>query len=129
MEQMKQQKGEFIMTQLTYQKNGDYFIPEITLDEQPEGTLTKYGLMRKEYLKEYKGGTYSGLLLSNKLKEHLLQIQQQAEERLEVLMEQMKKSEGITEELKAENQMLWVQKMNNIQHSAEEIVLTELIYS
>ncbi|WP_242878208.1 TnpV protein [Enterocloster clostridioformis] len=99
------------------------------MDEQPQGTLTKYGRMRKNYLQEHKNGIYTGLLLKGKLKEHLLTIQEQAEERLELLIEQMKASEGVTETLKEENQMLWVQKMNNIRHSAEEIVLEELIYS
>ena len=71
----------------------------------------------------------SELLLSGKLKEHLLMIQEQAEERMELLTGQMKEREGITEQMKAENQMLWVAKMNSIVHSAEEIVMTELIYS
>lgn len=98
-------------------------------DGQPEGTLTKYGLMRKKFLQENKNGVYTGLLLKGKLKKHLLLIQEQAEQRMELLTGQMKEKEGVTEQLKAENQMLWVQKMNNIRHSAEEIVLTELIYS
>lgn len=86
---------------LAYEKNEDYQITMLQMDEQPEGTLTKYGLMRKNYLKKYKNGVYTGLLLKGKL----------------------------TEQLKAEKQMLWVQKMNNIRYSAEETVLTELIYS
>lgn len=122
------EKGETMM-KLTYEKNGDYLIPMVQMDEQPKGTLTKYGRMRKNYLQEHKNGIYTGLLLKGKLKEHLLTIQEQAEERLELLIEQMKANEGVTEALKEENQMLWVQKMNNIQHSAEEIVLEELIYS
>ena len=122
------EKGAKMMN-LAYEKNGDYQIPMLQMDEQPEGTLTKYGLMRKNYLKEHKNGVYTGLLLKGKLTEHLLMIQEQAEQRMELLTEQMKAGEGVTEQLKAENQMLWVQKMNNIRHSAEEIVLTELIYS
>nr|WP_308310766.1 TnpV protein [Schaedlerella arabinosiphila] len=121
-------KGE-IMMNLTYEKNGDYMIPMLQVDEQPEGTLTKYGLMRKNYLQEHKKGIYTGLLLKGKLKEHLLTIQEQAEQRMELLTGQMMKQEGVTEKLKAENQMLWVQKMNSIRHSAEEIVLRELVYS
>ena len=117
------------MMNLAYEKNGDYQIPILQMDEQPEGTLTKYGLMRKKFLQENKNGVYTGLLLKGKLKEHLLMVQEQAEERMEVLTEQMKKSQGVTEQLKADNQMLWVQKMNNIRQSAEEIVQTELIYS
>lgn len=117
------------MMNLTYEKNGDYMIPMLQVDEQPEGTLTKYGLMRKNYLQEHKKGIYTGLLLKGKLKEHLLTIQEQAEQRMELLTGQMMKQEGVTEKLKAENQMLWVQKMNSIRHSAEEIVLRELVYS
>lgn len=114
---------------LAYEKNGDYLIPMLQMDKQPEGTLTKYGLMRKKFLQENKNGVYTGLLLKGKLKEHLLMVQEQAEKRMEVLTEQMKESQGVTEQLKADNQMLWVQKMNNIRQSAEEIVQTELIYS
>ncbi|MEE7901662.1 MAG: TnpV protein [Enterocloster sp.] len=121
-------KGE-IMMNLTYEKNGDYLIPMLQMDEQPEGMLTKYGLMRKNYLQEHKKGIYTGLLLKGKLKEHLLTIQEQAEQRMELLTAQMAKAEGVTEELKAADQMKWVGMMNNIRHSAEEIVLKELIYS
>ena len=121
-------KGE-IMMNLTYEKNGDYLIPMLQMDEQPEGMLTKYGLMRKNYLQEHKKGVYTGLLLKGKLKEHLLTIQEQAEQRMELLTAQMAKAEGVTEELKAADQMKWVGMMNNIRHSAEEIVLKELIYS
>ena len=122
------EKGAKMMN-LVYEKNGDYQIPMLQMDEQPDGTLTKYGLMRKKFLQENKNGVYTGLLLKGKLKEHLLMVQEQAEQRMEVLTEQMKESQGVTEQLKADNQMLWVQKMNNIRQSAEEIVQTELIYS
>ena len=70
---------------LTYEKNGDYQIPMVAMDEQPKEVLTKYGLMRKKFLQEHKNGVYTGLLLSGKLKEHLLMIQEQAEERMELL--------------------------------------------
>ena len=117
------------MMNLAYKKNGDYQIPMLQMDEQPEGTLTKYGQIRKNYLKEHKKGVYNGLLLKGKLTEHLLMIQEQAEQRMERLTEQMKEDQGVTEQLKAENQLLWVQRMNNIRQSVEEIVLKELIYS
>ena len=94
------------MKNLTYEKNGDYLIPMLQMDEQPEGTLTKYGLMRKNYLQEHKKGIYTGLLLKGKLKEHLLTIQEQAEQRMELLTGQMMTQEGVTEKLKAENQEL-----------------------
>ncbi|WP_394927499.1 TnpV protein [uncultured Robinsoniella sp.] len=114
---------------LTYEKNGDYLIPQLTRDKESEGEIRKYGKMREKYLKENRSGVYSGMLLRGKLKSHLLQIQDQAEERMELLLSQMQIADGVTEELKAANQMLWVQKMNNIRKAAEEIVLEELIYS
>lgn len=114
---------------LQYQANGDYQIPMLQMKEQPKETLTKYGVMRRKYLQEHKRGIYTGLLLKGNLTEHLLMIQNQAEERMESLMEQMKTIQGVTEQLKAENQMLWAQKMNNIRNMAEETVLTELIYN
>ena len=110
-----------------YKKNGDYQIPMLELDEQPKGDLTKYGLMRKNYLKEYKEGVYTGLLLTGKLMEHLLSVQEEAEKRMEFLVEQMKIIEGVTEQLKKENQMLWLQKMTVIEQVAEEIVYTRFV--
>ena len=84
--------------------------------------------MRKSYLENHRRGIYSGLLLSGKLKEHLLMIQEQAEERFDLLVEQMAKQEGVTEQLKAQEQILWVRKMNNIRARVEEIVREEIIY-
>ena len=90
--------------------------------------MRKFGLMRKFHLENHRRGIYSGLLLSGKLKEHLLMIQEQAEERFDLLVEQMAKQEGVTEQLKAQDQMLWVRRMNNIRARAEEIVREEIIY-
>ena len=115
--------------ELTYEKNGDYLIPNLTPVNEPEETLTKYGLMHRNYLKEHRRGIYSGLLLTGELKAHCLEIQKQAEERMDFLTEQMAKAEGVDEALKASDQMKWVAKMNGIRHSAEETVLTELVYS
>ena len=112
---------------LTYEKCGDYLIPNIIPDPEPEGELRKFGLMRKHYLKEYKSGIYQGMVLSGKLKEHLLMVQEQAELQFDALGEQMAEREGVTEQLKEENQMLWVQKMNNIRARAEEIVREEML--
>lgn len=114
---------------LTYEKNGDYLIPNLIPNEEPEQALTKYGLMRRNFLKEHRGGVYQGMILTGELKAHCLEIQEQAEQRMELLTEQMAKAEGVTEELKAADQMKWVAKMNSIRHSAEETVLTELIYA
>ena len=113
---------------LTYEKCGDYLIPNLIPAPEPEGELRKFGLMWKSYLENHRRGIYSGLLLSGKLKEHLLMIQEQAEERFDLLVEQMAKQEGVTEQLKAQDQMLWVRRMNNIRARAEEIVREEIIY-
>ena len=113
---------------ITYEKCGDYLIPNLIPDPEPEGELRKFGLMRKSYLENYRRGLYSGLLLSGELKKHLLMIQEQAEERFDLLVEQMAKQEGVTEQLKAQEQMRWVQRMNSIRARAEEIVREEIIF-
>lgn len=103
-------------------------IPNLIPNPEPEGELRKFGLMRKSYLINHKRGIYSGLLLSGELKKHLLMIQEQAEERFDLLVERMAKREGVTEALKAQEQMLWIKRMNNIRARAEEIVLEKIIY-
>ncbi len=114
---------------ITYEKCGDYLIPNLIPNPEPEGELRKFGLMRKSYLENYRRGIYSGLLLSGELKKHLLMIQEQAEERFDLLVEQMAKQEGVTEQLKAQDQMLWVRRINNIKARAEEVVREEIIYT
>lgn len=114
---------------ITYEKCGDYLIPNLIPDPEPEGELRKFGLMRKHYLKEYKRGIYSGLLLAGELKKHLLMIQEQAEERFDFLVQQMAEREEVTEQLKESNQMLWVRRMNSIRQRVEEIVREEIIYT
>ena len=114
---------------LIYEKCGDYLIPNLIPDSEPEGELRKFGLMRKSYLEKHRRCIYSGLLLSGELKKHLLMIQEQAEERFDLLVVQMAEKEGVTERLKSDDQMLWVRRMNNIRARAEEIVLNDMIYS
>ena len=114
---------------ITYEKCGDYLIPNLIPDPEPEGELRKFGLMRKSYLENHRRGIYSGLLLSGELKKHLLMIQAQAETRFDLLVEQMAEWEGVTEQLKAQDQMFWVQRMNSIRARAEEIVREEIIYT
>ena len=114
---------------LAYEKCGDYLIPNLIPDPEPDGELRKFGLMRKQYLKEYKSGIYQGMILSGKLKEHLLMVQEQAELQFDMLVEQMAEREGITEQLKAIDQMAWNGAMNNIRNRATEVVNTELIYT
>ena len=113
---------------LTYEKCGDYLIPNLIPDLELEGELRKFGLMRKSYLENHRRGIYSGLLLSGELKRHLLLIQEQAETRFDLLVEQMAKREGVTEQLKAQDQMLWVSRMENIRARVEEIVREEIIF-
>ena len=114
---------------ITYEKCGDYLIPNLIPNSETEGELRKFGLMRKSYLENYRRGIYSGWLLSGELKKHLLMVQEQAEERFDLLVEQMTKQEGVTEQLKAQDQMLWVRRINNIRVRAEEIVREEIIYT
>ena len=113
---------------LTYEKCGDYLIPNLIPDPEPEGEVRKFGLMRKSYVENHRRGIYSELLLSGELKKHLLMIQEQAEERFDLLAEQMAKQEGVMEQLKAQDQMIWVRRMNCIRARAEEIVREEIIY-
>ena len=115
--------------ELNYRQNGDYLIPDIKMDEQPTEVIGKYGRMRKTFLKEHRSGIYNSLLLQNKLTEHLLEIDRTAREQVEQTMAQMAQVEGVTEKLKAENQMLWVQRMSDIRQRAEETVLNNLIYA
>ena len=112
---------------LTYLRNGDYLFPNLLLEaeEQPIG---RYGLLRKSYLKEHKRGWYSSLLLTGKLDEHLAEIDQTCTERVEQITNQLARREGVTEELKASDQMEWVRRMNSLRASAEEVVLADLIY-
>ena len=113
---------------ITYEKCGDYLVPNLILAPEPEGELRKFGLLRKCYLQNHKRGIYAGLLLSGELKGHLLMIQEQAEGRFDLLVEQMAEKEGVTEQLKREDQMLWVRRMNGIRARAEEIVREEIVY-
>ncbi len=115
--------------ELTYEKNGDYLIPNLVADSGPEEPLTKYGLMHKDYLEKNHRGIFSGMLLEGTLWSHCLEVQRQAEQRMDCMTARMAKAEGVDEKLKASNQMAWVRKMNTIRHSAEESVLAELVYS
>lgn len=114
--------------ELEYIKTGDYYIPTLMANKEPEEALTKYGLMRKTFLKEHRRGIYTGMMLEGTLKEHCLTIQQQAGERMDVLIKQMARAQGVDEKLKATDQMCWVRLMNNIRACAEEIVCNEIIY-
>ena len=112
---------------MSYTLHGDYYLPDLVLNEE-EPTYGKYGMLRKQFLKEHRSARYQHLLLTGKLNEHLNQTDQEAREQVETLMEQMTEKQGVTEELKAQDQMEWVRLMNNIKASAEEIVLKNMIY-
>lgn len=117
------------MKKLTYTRCGDYYIPDLKLSGQPETPIGKYGRMRQKYLKEYRPVLYNSLLLSEKLYSHLLEIDETANERMDILMPQLMKIAGVTEKLKAEDQMKWVGLANNCKAQAEEIILREFVYS
>ena len=112
---------------LSYTLCGDYYLPDLVLNEE-EPTYGKYGMLRKQFLKEHRPIRYQNLLLSGKLTAHLNQIDQEVTEQVEVLMKQMAEKQGVNENLKRKDQMKWVRLMNNVKASAEEIVLTEIIY-
>ena len=117
------------MTGITYTRQGDYNLPNLLPPQEEPVPHGKYALLRKKFLKEHRRVTYTNLLTSGKLSSHLAEIQRTAQRRMEEIVAQIAKAEGVTEELKASDQMKWVGLMNNIQNAAEETVLAELIYN
>ena len=111
---------------LSYTLHGDYYLPDLKINEE-EPTYGKYGIMRKQFLKEHRSAKYQYLVLTGKLTEHLNQVDKEVREKAEILMEQMAVQWGVTEELKMQDQMEWVRKMNNIRSRAVEIIDVELI--
>ena len=122
-------KGALNMMQLNYIQNGDYLIPDMGLTEQEQKPLGKYGMMRRKYLEENRSGLYTRMILNGTLMEHLQEIEATAQTRLETIMESLKKQNGVTEELKATNQMAWVARMNSLKNQAEEMIFSELIFA
>ncbi len=113
---------------ITYRKEGDYFIPNLSLPIQPKKQIGKYGRLRLNHLKNFKKGLYTELLIDGTLKQYLLDIDENANNKVNLLIKQFAESENINEQLKEHHQMEWVQAMNNIKNRAEEIVLNEIIY-
>ena len=111
------------------EKQGDYLIPCLTLSTEKETIIGVWGQRHLRYLKEYRRVTYTNLLTSGRLNSYLADIEKQAQERFETLIEQMKQAQGITEQLKAENALEWVGRMNNIRACAREIVNEEIIFA
>ena len=128
----KELKERFIdeKTGIEYVRNGDYYLPNLVDSASVKANeLGKYGKLRLKYLLEHKKAEYTCLWLDNKLRNHLLEIDKTANERFNLLMKQLAEKENITEELKANNQIEWVRRMNNIKNRVEEIIFSELIYA
>ena len=113
---------------LSYTLHGDYYLPDLELNEE-EPVYGKYGIMRKQFLKEHRSARYQYLVLTGKLTEHLNQVDKEVREKVEMLVEQMAEQWSVTEELKMQNQMEWVRRMNNIKNVVEGMVLLEMIYA
>ena len=113
---------------LWYELVGDYYLPMVTVQQMDAEKIGIWGERRRRFLREHMKVTYNGMLLTGKLEEHLIKVNEVAEEMFDLLVRQMAASEGITETLKAEDQMVWVQSMNNIRARAAEIVREEMIY-
>ena len=112
---------------LSYTLHGDYYLPDLEINEE-EPTYGKYGIMRKQFLKERRSARYQYLVLTGKLTEHLNQVDKEVREKIEMLEEQMAEQWGVTEEMKIQDQMEWVRRMNNIQATAEEIAYKNIIF-
>lgn len=114
---------------LTYTMNGDYQIPDLKLTEQPEKPLGKYGRMRKKYLQEHRPVLWNQMILSETLYPHLRETDEAANRRLEQMLPELMKRNGVTEELKSRDPMMWTGLMNNLKNQAEEVILEELIHA
>ena len=114
---------------LTYIEKDGLLIPDLVLDDQPSGSLGKYGRMRKRYLEQKHDGTFTALVLSGKLTQHLQDIDQAARDQMAALTRQLAAAEGVTEELKSRDQFEWVRRMSSIRNRAEEMVINDLVYS
>jgi hypothetical protein len=123
----KQIKKGVLTMNLTYRTEGDFQLPNLDVPEAPK--VGKYGMLRRSYLRNHKQAIYTGMLLSGKLNPHLEEVDQRSNEMMEQLTTQMAQTEGVTEQMKATDEMKWVAMMNNIRQRAEELVLTELVYS
>lgn len=117
------------MTELNYLQSGEYLIPDLTSAEQTAQSLGKYGMMRRSYLMEHRPVLFNRLILSGKLYEHLTEIEQAAQRRLDQIMTELKVKNEVTEDLKASDPMRWVGLMNSLKAQAEEIIQSELVYN
>ena len=114
--------------ELTYTQVGDYLLPNLVMDPQPESDIGAWGRRRKRYLKGRRDGTYTAMVLKGTLTQHLIDTDEAARDKMETLTRQLAQAEGVTEALKRRDQMAWVQRMNSIRNRAEEIVRNEYIF-
>ena len=114
---------------ITYTKHGDYYFPDLTLPTQPTGDIGRFGRMRKKYLKEHQPDTFALMLMENALTENLIEIDRQANEQIGLITAQLTRAEGVTEDLKARDQLGWIRAMNSCQVRAEEQVIREIVLS
>ena len=126
---MKNMTAELNQNGIHYTLHGDYYLPDLDLPEKTSAPIGRYGRMRKAYLEEHRPGLYERLLLSGKLYEHLVEIDTCCAERIDRMVRQMAEAEGISEGLKAKDQLSWVGRMNNIRQQVEEVVLEEIVYT
>ena len=121
-------KDKFIENGIEYVRQGDYYIPNLTVPDETEYQIGKYGSLRRTFLKEHHNWLYSTMLMQGTLLKHLAEIDEICNSTLKDMMSKMAEREGVTEQLKATNQMLWVQKVNNIHNCAEEFIMKEYVY-
>ena len=114
---------------ITYSKHGDYYYPDLELPPQPTGDIGRFGRMRKKFLKEHQPDTFALMLMENTLTQHLIDIDRDSNEQIDLITSQLTKAEGVTEELKARDQFGWIQAMNSCRARAEEQVIRELVLS
>ena len=112
---------------ITYTKRGDYYYPDLTLPPQPNGDIGRFGRMRKKFLKEHQPDTFALMLMENTLTQHLIDIGREANEQIDLITSQLAHAEGVTEDLKARDQLEWICVMNSCQARAEEQVIRELV--
>ena len=112
---------------ITYTKHGDYYYPDLTLPPQPTGDIGRFGRMRKKFLKEHQPDTFALMLMENTLTQHLIDINRQAIEQIDLITSRLAKAEGVTEDLKARDQLGWIQAMNSCRARAEEQVVREIV--
>ena len=121
-------KEKFIENGIEYVRNGDYYIPNLSVPDEKEYNIGKYGRLRRTFLKEHHNWLYSTMLMEGTLLEHLAEIDETCHNTLKDMMAKMAEQEGVTEQLKATDQMAWVQKINSIKSRAEEFIMREYVY-